>query len=136
MAVNTITMSLLMLYSGRFADKFSRKGLVILGSVISLVFMGLIPLVYSLWYLLGIVLLHSVGGAISQPAVTALLVGEGRKFGMGSSMAIFFMAMSIGMTIGPIISGVIVDLVDINSTFYFAAVMGAVGTGLFIWFTR
>ena len=55
---------------------------------------------------------------------------------MGSTMSIFFLAMSIGLAIGPIISGGIADLINVNSVFYFGAVMGIIGTGLFIWFTR
>ncbi len=61
---------------------------------------------------------------------------EGRKYGMGSTMSIFFLAMGIGMAIGPIISGGIADLLNIDSVFYFGAIMGLIGTGLFIWFTR
>ena len=60
---------------------------------------------------------------------------EGRKFGMGSTIAAFSLAFSIGMAIGPILSGAIRDLVGINSVFYFGAVMMIVGTGLFTLFT-
>jgi len=44
--------------------------------------------------------------------------------------------MSIGMAIGPTLSGVIADLVDINAVSYFGAAVGLIGTGLFVWFTR
>jgi MFS family permease len=71
-----------------------------------------------------------------MPAAAALTVEEGRKYGMGSTMSIFFLAMSIGLAIGPIISGVIADFINVNSVFYFGAVMGIIGTGLFIWFTK
>ena len=54
---------------------------------------------------------------------------------MGSTIAAFSLAFSIGMAIGPILSGVIRDLVGINSVFYFAAIMILVGTGLFTSFT-
>jgi len=46
------------------------------------------------------------------------------------------MAMSIGQIIGPTLSGVIADSVDINAVFYFGAAVGLIGTGLFMWFTR
>ncbi len=80
--------------------------------------------------------LGGLGGAISIPAASALTIEEGRKFGMGSTIAIFAMAFSIGMAIGPLLSGVITDFININSVFYFGAAMGLVGTGLFIRFTR
>jgi len=44
--------------------------------------------------------------------------------------------MSVGMASGPIVSGGIAEIMDINSVFYFAGIMGLLGTGLFIWFTR
>ncbi len=71
-----------------------------------------------------------------MPAVSALTVEEGRKFGMGSTMAMLAVAMSVGMAIGPLLGGVIADFIGINSVFYFAAGMGLAGTSLFIWFTR
>jgi len=46
------------------------------------------------------------------------------------------MAFSTGMAIGPLLSGVIADLTNVNSVFYFAAGMVLAGGGLFIWFTR
>ena len=136
LTVNILLMSLLQVYSGNIADRFNRKTLVILGSIISLVFLALIPSTHSFWQLLGLCALGGLGGAISIPAASALTIEEGRKFGMGSTIAIFAMAFSIGMAIGPLLSGVITDFININSVFYFGAAMGLVGTGLFIRFTR
>lgn len=80
--------------------------------------------------------LCGLGGAISMPAASALTVEEGRKFGMGSTIAIFAMAFSIGMAIRPLLGGVIVDLLNVNSAFYFAARVALLGTSLFSWFTK
>ena len=71
-----------------------------------------------------------------MPTLSALAVEEGRRFGMGSIMAIFALAFSIGMAIGPVLSGTIHDLANINSVFYVGAIMGLIGTSLFIWFTK
>jgi len=135
-AVNILLMSLLGVYGGNIADRFNRRILVVVGSLINLTYLALIPFTYSFWQLLGLCALGGLGGAISMPAASALTVEEGRKFGMGSTMAIFSMAFGIGMAIGPLLSGVIADLANINSVFYFGASMGLVGTVLFIWFTR
>jgi len=136
LAVNILLMSLLQIYGGHIADRFNRRALVVIGGLTNLVFLALIPLGSNFWQLLGICALGSLGGAISMPAASALVVEEGRKFGMGSTMAMFAMAFSIGMAIGPLLSGVITDLANINSAFYFGASMSLVGTGLFIWLTR
>ncbi len=136
LAVNILLMSLLGIYSGNIADRLNRKAMVIAGSLANLTFLALIPLAGNFWQLLGICTLGGLGGAISIPAALALTVEEGRKFGMGSTMATFIMAFSIGMAAGPLLSGVIADYVSINSVFYFGAIAGLIGTGLFAWFAR
>jgi len=135
-AVNILLMSLLLTYSGKIADRFNRRVLVIIGSFTNIAYLALVPVGSNFWQLLGICALGGLGGAIALPAASALTVEEGRKFGMGSTMAIFGMAFSAGMAIGPLLSGAIADLANINSVFYFGASMGLVGTSLFIWFTK
>ena len=71
-----------------------------------------------------------------MPAASALNVEEGRKFGMGSTLGMFAMAFSIGMAVGPLLSGFMVDLVSIDSAFYLGAGAGVIGTSLLVWFTR
>jgi DHA2 family multidrug resistance protein len=109
---------------------------VIFGTIISFTHLALIPLSYNFWQLLALSALGSIGGAISLLASSAMTVEEGRKYGMGSAIAIISMALSLGMTIGPILGGVMVDLVDISAAFYFGAIMALLGAGLFTWFTR
>lgn len=136
LAVNILLMSLLQVYGGNIADRFNRRALIIVGSLINLTYLALIPLGGNFWQLLGICALGGVGGAIALPAASALTVVEGRRFGMGSTIAVFAMAFSIGMVIGPLVGGVIVDFANINSVFYFGAAIGLIGTILFIWFTK
>jgi len=135
-AVNILLMSLLGIYGGNIADRFNRRILVTVGSLTNIAYLALIPLGGNFWQLLSICALGGLGGAIAMPAASALTVEEGRRFGMGSTMAILGMAFSIGMAIGPLLSGMIADLININSVFYFGASMGLIGTGLFIWFTK
>jgi MFS family permease len=136
LAVNLLLMSLLQVYSGNIADRFNRKTLVIIGSIINFVYFAFIPLSTNFWQLLAICVFGGLGGAVALPAASALTVEEGKKFGMGSTIAIFTIAFSLGMTIGPLISGLIADFVDISSVFYFASTIGLSGAILFIWFTR
>ena len=136
LAVNMLPMMVLLVPAGRLADRFNRKALVIVGNLIYLITLVLIPLANTFWQQIWLCLPRAIGGVISIPAATALTVKEGRKFGMGSTMAIMMMAMSIGMALGPTLSGVIADSVDVNAVFYFGGVVGLIGTGLFVWFTR
>lgn len=135
LAVNLLLMSLLQVYSGNIADRFNRKALVMNGSIINFAYFAVIPLAANFWQLLAICVFGGLGGAIALPAASALTIEEGKKFGMGSTIAIFAIAFSLGMTIGPLISGVIADFINISSVFYFASAIGLSGTILFIWFT-
>lgn len=136
LAVYLLLSSLLGIPAGRIADRFSRRFLVVLGCLISFIYLALVPLAHNFWQLLALCVLGSLGGSIALPAASALTVEEGRKYGMGSAIAVFTVALSIGMAVGPILSGAIVDFTSINSAFYLGAVMALVGAGLFAWFTR
>jgi len=136
LTIHILLVSILGIPSGRIADRFSRRFLVVLGSLISFAYLALIPMAYDFGQLLMLCILGSLGSAISVPAASALTVEEGRKFGMGSTIAVVSMALSIGMAVGPILGGVIADFADINSVFYFGAAMVLAGGSLFIWFTR
>ena len=136
LAVNILLSSLFQPFSGKIADRFNRRALVILGSLTAFIYIALVPLTHNFWQLLGLCALGGLGRAIALPAASALTVEEGRKFGMGSTMAMFAVSMSIGMAIGPLLGGVVADFVDINSVFYFTAGMILVGISLFAWFTR
>jgi DHA1 family multidrug resistance protein-like MFS transporter len=131
LAIHILLVSLLGIPSGRIADRLNRRTLVVIGCLVSFAYLALIPLAYNLLCILG-----SFGSAIAVPAASALTVEEGRKFGMGAAIAMFTVALSIGMAVGPILSGLIVDFTSINAAFYFGAVMMLVGAGFFAWFTR
>jgi len=136
LTVYMLLTSILQAYSGNIADRFNRRALVGAGCLINLSFLAFIPLTHSFWQLLVLCVFGSLGGAIAIPAASALAVEEGRRYGMGSIMGLFAMALSIGMGIGPLLSGVINDTMNINSVFYFAATMVLIGASLFTWFTR
>jgi len=136
LTVNVLAVTLLAPVGGRVADKFNRRNLIIITSIFFTVILAAIPFAHSFWQLLGLLLIQGLSASIAMPAATALVVEEGRKYGMGSTMSIFFLAMSAGVATGPIISGAIRDSFNISSVFYFGAFMGIVGTSLFVWFTR
>jgi len=136
LSVNILAMTLFAPLVGILADRFSRRTLTILGYLLAAVLLAVIPLTTSFWQLLAVLLVQGLSSAIALSASSALTVEEGRKFGMGSTTSILFMAGSIGMAFGPIISGGIAEVLNIDLVFYFGGIIGLLGTGLFIWFTR
>ncbi len=135
-AFSLLFMSILQVYGGHIADRIDRKLLVIVGNLLTTISLALVPWTSGFWTLLGVCALGGIGGGASMPAASALGIAEGRKFGMAWTIASLAMAFSIGMTIGPVLAGAIDDWMSINETFYFAAVIGLLGTGLCAWLIR
>ncbi len=109
---------------GRMADKVDRKLLVTTGSVLYFVLVPLIPLTRTFPQLLALNTSLGFLGAISLPAASALTVTEGKQFGMGSTMAVFNVAMSAGLGIGPLLCGIILDLWSLPGVFYTCTFLG------------
>lgn len=134
-AVHILLVAALGIPLGRVADRFSRRFMVVLGCLVTFAFMVMLPLASSFPTLMALIILGSIGNAISTPAASALVIEEGRRFGMGSTVAVFTTALNIGMAVGPILAGAIVDFSGINNAFYFGAVAVLAGAGVFVWFT-
>jgi DHA1 family multidrug resistance protein-like MFS transporter len=136
LAVTILTLSMLGPVGGMIADRFNRRFLIVLGQSIFTIAMVAIPMTNSFEPLFSVLLIQGISGAICIPAASAMIVKEGRSYGMGSAMSALFVAMGIGMATGPLLGGVVADFVNIDSVFYVAAGMGVIGTGLLIWFSR
>jgi predicted MFS family arabinose efflux permease len=136
LATNMLVSSLLTMLMGRIADRLNRRLLAIGGCMITSLFLFSLPLGQGFSTLLLIALIGSLGSATTVPAASAMTVQLGRRYGMGSSIALFGMAQSIGMVIGPMASGAVADYAGTNSAFYFGAVLVLMGAALFAWFTR
>lgn len=107
--------------SGRLADLFNRRLVVTIGSLGILVSMALVPQAVGFWSLMVILALAIIGDATSLPSASAMVIDEGRKYGMGISMSMFNMGLGVGMSVGPILAGLASDLFGIGAAFYFTA---------------
>jgi MFS family permease len=77
-----------------------------------------------------------LGGATAIPSASALSVEVGQRLGMGFSMGLFSTAMSVGMIVAPIISGVVMDTLGVKSVFFVAGVISLLGTFVFYYYIR
>ncbi len=136
LAAHMLLSSLLGIPAGKIADRFSRRALVIIGTLIGVIYIAMVPQAQNFWQLLWLSIFGSLSAAISLPAGLAMSVEEGRKFGMGSTLAVFGIAFSLGMAIGPVLAGAIVDLSSITMAFYFGAAVLLAGASSFAWLTR
>jgi len=127
LTTSNLLLTAMQFYFGKLADRFSRRSLVIIGSLCCVAYMALIPLTTSFWGLLGLCALGGIGGALAAPAATAMVVDEGRVFGMGATIATFSMMFSIGTAVGPILSGAVDDTLSISAAFFIPAGLTMLG---------
>jgi len=121
---------------GDLADRYNKTHLILLGGALSIVGFATLPLSHNMWEVLAASLFWSLGGSIAMPALTAIVAIEGKALGAGSTMGMLDTAMSGGMVVGPLISGMVIDLFGLKATFYVGSVMLSVGTTLFYMLIR
>ena len=122
--------AILQLPFGKLADKLNRKKMVILGSIFYFSIVPFIPYTLNFTQILTLNIILGLFGALSLPAASALIVKEGKQYGMGSTMAIFNVAMSVGLAIGPLTSGIVLDIWGLSGVFYFCTTLGFLSTGI------
>ena len=119
---------------GRISDSSNKVLMAIFGSIVMAICLGLIPFTNSFLELLILVLFRATGGAIVLASTTALATKIGRDHGMGSAMGVFNTAMAVGMLMGGLSSGLVMDEIGLNYVFYVASFSFIIGIILFWWF--
>ncbi len=131
--INVFIAGLLQAPMGYIADRFSKKIMVTAGGVLAII--SLLCLNYATSFN-GLVIANGIfglAGGISLPAIMALGIIEGRKTrAMGSIMGLLTMAHSLGMLVGPLLAGIIIDVFSIETIFITGAAILGAGTIVFL----
>ena len=118
---------------GWLADQLNRKAMVILGGLV------VSGAVYAFNHANGFQdmfwasVVFGIGGGIAMPALMAAGVLRGSRIdAMGSVMALLTVAHSLGMLIGSVLAGVMMDFFQLRQAFILGALIMAAGTLLFV----
>ena len=131
--INVMVAGLLQTPMGYAADRYNKKYLVVSGGVLAIVAIVLLNTAHSFWGLLLANALFGIAGGISLPAIMALGVIEGRRTGtMGSIMGLLAQAHSMGMLLGPLIGGILLDLSSFHVVFLTGALIMCFGTWVYV----
>lgn len=131
LSVGQVSTAVLQRPFGDLADRYSKVRLILIGGALGAVGYALLPNAHTAWEVMIARLVVSAGGAMGMPALTAIVTIEGRELGMGTTMSVLQSAMSIGMIVGPLLSGIIVDLIGLNMVFYVGGLISLAGTAAF-----
>jgi MFS family permease len=105
--------------------------MVVLGGIFLHGLMVLFPLITTFATFIIVCFFYGICGALVLPAATAIMVDEGRTYGMGSVMGLFNMSMNLGLAVGPPAGGWLADAFGLNAVFYLFSFIGFFGISLF-----
>ncbi|MGA6925603.1 MAG: MFS transporter, partial [Desulfosarcina sp.] len=118
---------------GWLSDRFSRKWMMLSGGILVSVAVYAFSLAQGFRGLFWCSVGFGIGGGIAMPALTAAAVMQGGRIGaMGSTMALLTAAHSLGMLLGSVLAGTLMDLFALRYAFVLGAAFMAAGTILFI----
>jgi len=118
---------------GWVADRVNRKAMVVVGGLVVTASVYSFVHATGFHYLFWASVVFGIGGGISMPALMAAAVLRGSHIdAMGSVMSLLTAAHSLGMLVGSVLAGVLMDLFQLRQAFYFGSMAMAVGTVLFV----
>jgi len=116
--VGVLTTGLLQTPMGFLADRFSKRTLFAIGGFVAGGAIFSFVTVHSFWGLFLANTFFGIGGGIAMPAIMAMTVIIGNEtHSMGSIMSLLTMGHSLGMLLGPIMAGVMMDAFQLKTGF-------------------
>ncbi len=122
-AGRTLTNAILQTPFGRMADRRDKIALLILGCLIISTTIILVPLAKDFKQFLILFVVIGAGEALIWPTLGALATEEGRLFGHGTIMGVYNLAMSVGIFIGSLAAGWVMDHISLEWSFYSAGIL-------------
>lgn len=135
-SLNVLVSTILQAPCGRLADRMKNKViLIVIGGLLSAVALALFPVATSYWHLVVLNLLVGAAFGLAYPAHMAVAMENAEGFGMGTVMSLLLTVHSFGMTVVPVLFGLIADLHSLNGVFYSGGIFGLLVTILCYVFT-
>ncbi len=128
LGANVLLVAFLQRSFGAMADRLNPVHQVVSGTLISGLAVLLMPFSGGFEGLLAFNLLMGLGSGIAMPAGLALSARAGRTLGMGLVMGFTETGAGLGMIASPILSGLIMDALDLPSIFLVGGGLILVGT--------
>ena len=128
MAVFAVGNGCALLFSGKLTDRVGRKIPVLLGMSVLVLSIGAMGVFTSLTGFIICSIVAGFGGGIlgpAQQASVADVIGSGRNG--GKALAAFQMCTDLGSIIGPLLAGVMADMISYELAFAISASVGLVG---------
>lgn len=105
---------------GYLANRYNKVFLVVMGVLLILisVSMACIPLCFNFSSFFIPSALVGIGAAVATPAGTAMIIRGSKNIGLGLSLGAYNFVFGLGMVIGPVFYGFIMDTTSLDEIFY------------------
>jgi MFS family permease len=118
---------------GYLADKINKKLMIVAGGLIVSYAILSFEWAGQITDLIRATVFFGLGGGVSMPALMAMAVLKGSRINaMGSIMALMTVAHSMGMLIGALLGGMMMDFFQLQWAFAVGAVVMVICTALFL----
>ena len=135
-AVQSFVSGLVQPASGWLADRVDRRGLAVVGLLLTAVTIAPLGALNTVVPTITLFVLAGVGIAIAFVAAAAMQVEAGRRVGMGTVQGLNSAGEGLGILVGSVGGGVMVELLGTDAAFYFGGTAIVLGTIAFAWLTR
>ncbi|MCQ9163165.1 MFS transporter [Arthrobacter sp. STN4] len=127
LAVFAIGTGIALMFSGRLADTWGRKPMILLGLLVNGLGMGVLGFTGGVFWFFAISLVAGLGSGLMGPAQQATVADViGNERSGGKVLATFQMCSDFGAIIGPIAAGYLVDLFSYGVAFLMATAVALV----------
>lgn len=129
--INVFVSGLMQVPMGYLADKFSKKAMIIGGGIAGILAILYLDNASSFTQLLLANAFFGLSGGISFPGIMAAGVIEGRRHSaMGAVMGLLALGHSLGMLVGPLLAGCLLDFSPRIPIFWVGAIIIGLGTAI------
>ncbi len=126
----SLSRSFLLPYFGRLSDKKGRKPFIVAGLLAYGLVSGAFMLVSSVNQLIWVRFVHGAASAMVMPVVQAYIGDIAPAGKEGRYMGLFNVSMFCGLSLGPVLGGVINDSFGLQSAFAAMGILALVGGGV------
>ncbi|KGP77753.1 MULTISPECIES: MFS transporter [Paenibacillus] len=130
-ALNNIIIGATQVPLGWVVDRFNKMKLILISAMLTTILLMMFPSMHSLWTIALLMIGTGLTSAVTLASSSALSTVLGREAGMGATMGFLGSATSLGMIVGPLTSGILMDTFQIDTTFYFSGFLWILGTLVF-----
>ncbi len=121
---------------GMLANRYNKVSLVLFGTLALAIGLAYLPFSSEFLILACFSSLLGIFSAISSPAANAMVVEHSREIGLGTVTGAMSTFSSLGMILGPIAAGIVMDQINLTSAFHLYAMIFIVGAGVFYYYTK